>query len=172
MMPAWLERRALWLLVPPIVLCSLDYGLTLYGQSEEYWRGNYQVVNEMSPSFAHYLAIHPLASVAAAFVWITVFSAVVLLVPEGMALVISVAIVIGHMEGAASWLAYRFHAYQACNALSLGVAVLIVVAFKRGQNTDGSAAFDWQRTGLPEGAQWLLIAVLVVLPTWWFLIPH
>jgi len=57
--------RAVWLVVPPAILCALDFGLTLYGQSDRYWAGNYTDVNEMSPSFARYLAIHPLAFVAA-----------------------------------------------------------------------------------------------------------
>ena len=41
MQQAILPRNALWLLLPPIALCSLDLGLTLYGQSTDYWAGNY-----------------------------------------------------------------------------------------------------------------------------------
>src|SRR5262245_6930149 len=128
-----LSRNALWLLLPPIALCALDMGLTLYGQSNAYWAGNYADVNEGSASFAKYLSIHPLVFAGASAIWILTFAAVILLLPEKLALTVVVAIVIGHMAGAATWLMYRFHLYQWCNALVLVTSALIVVAFKRGQ---------------------------------------
>ncbi len=164
--------NAWWLVVPPIVLCALDGSLTLYGQSAAYWSGNRAAVNEMSPSFEHYLTVHPLAAVAAFLLWIAIFVLMILLLPELLALIVSTAIVIGHMGGAASWIAYRLHHYQACNALFLFTSVLIVVSFKRGQNGNGRSAFDWSRTGLPEWVRWLFIVILTFLPIWWFLIPR
>ena len=167
-----LSRNAVWLLLPPIALCSLDFGLTLYGQSGAYWAGDYAAVREGSPSFAHYLSIHPLVAIGAALLWIFIFSATVLLLPEKLALIATIAIVIGHLAGAASWLVFRFHGYQLCNGLFLATSALIVIAFKRGQRADGRSAFDWERTGLPGWARWLVIAALVALPIWWFLIPR
>ena len=172
MQPPLLAKNALWLLLPPIALCVFDFGLTLYGQSPAYWQGDYSDVNELSPSFAAYMSLHPLAFVAACCVWIAFFSAVILLLPELTALLLSVAVILGHMAGAVSWLAYRFNSYQSCNALFLATAALIVVSFKRGQNADGRAALCWERTGLPGWMRWLLVALLVALPIWWFLIPH
>jgi hypothetical protein len=154
------------------LLCALDFGLTLYGQSPSYWSGNYADVNELSPSFAAYLAIHPLAFVGAGLLWIVIFSAMIALLPEILALTVSIAVVIGHMGGAATWLAYRFHNYQACNALFLVTALVVVLSFKRGQSTDGSSAFNWKRTGLPAWARWVTVAVLMALPIWWFLVPR
>jgi hypothetical protein len=167
-----ISRNAFWLLLPPIALCALDFGLTLYGQPSAYWEGDYSAVQEGSPSFAHYLATHPLMAVGAGALWIVIFSTVILLLPEKLALTATIAIVIGHMAGAASWLMYRFHQYQLCNALMLVTSALVVVAFKQGQRTDSRSAFDWERTGLPGWVRWLVIATLIVLPTWWFLIPH
>jgi hypothetical protein len=154
------------------MLCMLDFGLTLYGQSDRYWAGNYTDVNELSPSFAQYLAIHPLAFVAAGLLWIAIFSAIIALLPEFLALTVSIAVLIGHMGGAATWLAYRFNNYQACNALFLATAFVVVVSFKRGQNHDGSSAFKWQRTGLPSFVRWVAVGILIALPIWWFLVPH
>ena len=164
--------RPLWLVVPPALLCILDFGLTLYGQSQSYWSGNFGNVNEISPSFARYLAIHPLAFVGAGFLWIIIFSAIVILLPEILALTVSIAIVIGHMGGAATWFAYRFHNYQACNGLFLVTAFIVVLSFKQGQNDDGTSAFDWRRTGLPSWVRWVIVAALMAIPIWWFLIPH
>ncbi len=44
--------------------------------------------------------------------------------------------------------------------------------FKRGQNSDGRAALDWERTGLPGWVRWVVIAALAVLPIWWFFVPR
>ncbi len=164
--------RPLWLVVPPAVLCMLDLWMTLYGQPPSYWSGNFRDANEISPSFASYLAIHPLAFVGAGFLWIILFSAIIVLLPEMLALTVSIAIVIGHMGGAATWFAYRFHNYQACNALFLVTAFVVVLSFKRGQNDDGAAAFDWRRTGLPSWMRWVTVAALMTIPSWWFLIRH
>lgn len=169
---SWLPRNTLWLLLSPIVLCLLDIGLTLYGQSDAYWDRNFRSVNEMSPSFAGFLAIHPLVFVAAVILWIAIFSALILVLPEKLALTLVVAIVIGHMAGAATWLAYRFNSYQSCNVLFLATSSVIVFAFKRGQNNDGRAAFNWDRTGLPSWTRWIFVAALAALPMWWFIIPR
>jgi hypothetical protein len=96
----------MWLVVPPVLLCLLDFGLTLYGQSDAYW------------------------------------------------------------------LAYRFHNYQACNALFLVTALVVVMSFKRGQCHDGSSAFNWRRTGLPEWMRWVALVLLMAWPIWIFLVPH
>jgi hypothetical protein len=166
------RRRSLWLLLPPTALCVLDFGLTLYGQPDAYWQGNLNAVNELSPSFAGFLSMGPPVFIAAILLWIAIYSILIVLLPERLALTLVIAIVLGHMTGAASWLAYRFQLYQACCALFLTTSALIVFAFKRGQNADGRAAFDWQRTGLPEWLRWIVIAVLIALPIWWFLIPR
>lgn len=172
MQPAVFRLRSLWLLVPPILLCCLDFGLTLYGQSDAYWSGGYRDVNELSPSFAKYLSMHPLAFACAGLVWIGIFSSLISILPDKIAMTISICVVIGHMTGAASWLAYRFGSYQACNALFLLTAVVIVGAFNLGRSDTGGTLIDWSRTRVPAWTRWVLAAILIVLPIWWFLIPH
>ena len=167
-----LRLRSLWLVVPPTLMCCLDFGLTLYGQSDAYWSGNYQDVNEMSPSFGRYLAMHPLAFVAAAAVWIVILSSLIALLPEKLGMTLSIGIVLGHMAGAASWLAFRFGSYQSCNVLFLLTAGVIVTAFNMGRSDSGQTLIDWSRTPIPTWIRWLLIATLAILPVWWFLVPQ
>ena len=164
--------QSLWLVVPPTLLCCLDFGLTLYGQSDVYWRGDYRDVNELSPSFGTYLSMHPLAFVVAGLVWIGIFSSLIAILPEKIGMTISIGVLIGHMTGAASWLAYRFGSYQACNALFLLTAIVIVVAFNKGRSDTGRTLIDWSQTRVPAWTRWVLATLLVVLPIWWFLIPH
>lgn len=172
MQPSLFRPRSLWLVVPPILLCCLDFGLTLYGQSDAYWAGNYSDVNEISPSFGKYLSTHPLAFVFAGLVWISIFSSLIAILPETIGMTISICVVIGHMTGAASWLAYRFGSYQSCNSLFLLTSIVIVVSFNRGRSDTGQTLIDWPRTRVPTWTRWVLAALLVVLPIWWFLIPH
>ncbi len=172
MRPSMLRMRSLWLVAPPILLCFLDFGLTLYGQSETYWSGSYSDVNEISPSFGKYLSIHPIAFVGAGLVWIAIFSSLIAILPEKLAMTVSVCVVLGHMTGAASWLAYRFGSYQACNALFLLTAVLIVGSFTLGRSENGQTVINWSRTGMPTWTRWVLAAILVALPIWWFLLPR
>lgn len=171
-MPTSTARRAFWLLVPPTAVCLLDYSLTLAGQSSSYWGGDYTSVNEGSPSFAYYLTVHPLVAVAAGFLWIAIFSTIILLLPETIALIVAIAVLFGHTIGALTWLMFRFHSYQACNLLFLVSSTLVVFAFKKGQSKDGRSVIQWERTGLPEWCRWLTIAALATVPIWWFLIPH
>jgi hypothetical protein len=172
MQPSLLRFRSVWLLVPPILLCCLDLGLTLYGQSDAYWSGNYGHVDELSPSFGRSLALHPLAFVATGLAWVSIFSSLISILPEKLAMMLSICVVMGHMTGAASWLAYRFGSYQACNGLFLLTAVAIVTAFNWGRSDNGQAVLDWSRTGLPAWTRWVVVAMLLVVPSWWFLIPH
>ncbi len=172
MPPAILPRNALWLLLPPIALCALDFGLTAYGQSDSYWAGNYAIVNEASPAFARFLSLHPIVFFGAVMLWIANFSVLIVLLPESFALTLAIAIVIGHMAGAATWLLYQFQSYQSCNLLFLATSGLVVFAFKRGQNADGKPALNWERTGLPKWLRPVVIAALAALPVSWFLIPQ
>lgn len=165
-------RNAPWLCVPAIALCVLDHGLTLVGQSELYWSGDFSAVNEVSPSFRYFLEMHPLAFVSAGVLWILIFSSLTLLLPENLGLTVAITVVLGHMAGSATWLFWRPHGYQMCNALFLVTAALVVVSFKRGQSPHGGSGVNWDRTGLPKWLRWLMIAILFALPAWWFLIPH
>ncbi len=164
--------RSLWIVVPPILLCCLDVGLTLYGQSAEYWSGQYGHVNEMSPSFAKYLAIHPLAFVRMCLVWVGIFSTLIAILPARIGMTISIAVVIGHMAGSASWLAYRLGSYQTCNALFLITSIVIVISFEKGRSDSGQTLINWSQTRVPVWTRWALAGLLIVLPIWWFLIPQ
>jgi hypothetical protein len=153
-------------------LCCLDFGLTLYGQSETYWSGSYREINEVSPSFGKYLSMHPLIFVCAGLVWIGIFSLLIAILPEKMAMTVAMCVVIGHMTGAATWLCFRFGSYQACNGLFLLTAIVIVSAFNLGRSDNGRALIDWSQTRMPGWTRWGIAALLIVLPLWWFLIPH
>src|SRR5262249_39553961 len=59
-----MRPERLWWCLPAIVLCAADGLLTLWGQPEEYWSGNYASIREGHPVAAWFLSLHPLAFAA------------------------------------------------------------------------------------------------------------
>lgn len=162
-------HRFLGLCLPPILYSLIDNGLTLSGQPAEYWAGDFSRVKEMSPTFHYLLSIHPMAFVAGAFLWICLFATLILLLPETLALIMSIAIVFGHTVGAATWLQWKPNGYQLCNGLFLLSAVVIGVGIRWGwravpQDVCGPARFSVRR--------WLLIAVLFGIGVYLYLWPR
>ena len=120
------------LCIPPIVLCILDQSVTLIGQRADYWRGHYQLAVEGSPPFYWLLTHHYLAFEAGIAVWIALFSLVILLSPRWLAMAVSIAIVIGHTWGTATWLLFRFsQGYWLCIALFFASGVLASVCYQQ-----------------------------------------
>ena len=167
-----LRFASLWILVPPILLCILDVCLTLYGQSDSYWAGNYSDVNELSPSAKGYLMIHPLAFLGHGLMWMAIFCSLILLLPQRLGMMAAVCVVVGHMTGSASWLVFRLGSYQACGFLFIATSILLVLMMDYGRSPDGRTFFDWSCLGRYSWIRWTGIASLIGFPVYWSLIPH
>ncbi len=125
-------KAKIWLCVPPFALCTLDQGITLHGQAPEYWAGNRSTAIEGNPWFLWLLQQHPLAFEAGILAWICVFSLVILAFPRRAAMTVSVAIVLGHTWGAATWICRQLpFGYWITLALFLVSAVMIVATWER-----------------------------------------
>lgn len=166
---AW--RRFLGLGVAPLVLCSTDAALTLAGQAAAYWSGAYHRVNEASPTFHHLLTIHPAAFAAGIAAWMAIFLCLIILLPDTLALIVSLVVTIGHATGAATWLIFRFrYGYQACNGLFLLTAVILALALRWGWQAAPAERFE-----LPPATarwRWPLVAALVAAAVYLFLLPR
>ena len=166
-------RRARGLILPPLLLCLVDFTLTLAGQSPRYWAGEYHVVNEISPVLADLLRHHTLAFAVGGLVWVAVFGGLILLLPELPAAVLSIAVTFGHTAGACTWLLWRFQfGYQACNALVLlsalvlGIGVRSAFTLRQPEPTAGPIV------GVPTATRFTLIALLAAAAAFVFLIPQ
>jgi hypothetical protein len=166
-------RRTLFgLCLPPAAAASLDAALTLRGQSAEYWAGKYARVNELSPTFHHLLAYHPLAFVAGFLGWALIFTTVILLLPRTLALAMSLAVTLGHTWGATTWLLHRFHyGYQACEALFVLTALVSALGIDRIWSAEGKAA-ESVGSRLRPPLRWGLVAVLSGIAGYLFLWPR
>jgi hypothetical protein len=166
-----MRQRFLGLCIAPLLLCLLDNTLTLVGQPAEYWAGDRSKVDEDSPTFNHLLQISPLADIAGVAVWMGVFVAIILLLPDTPALIVSIAVTIGHTSGAASWILDRYHfGYQLTMALTLLSASLLGVDIRWAWKA--APAGQYRLVCLPPVLRWLLIAGLFAIGVYLFLWPR
>jgi hypothetical protein len=92
------------LCVGPVLFCLLDGGLTLQGQPDAYWAGDFHQARELNPLGRWPLERHPLLFGAALLCWGCVFCTAILRLPARLARPLSLAVQLGHTLGAASWL--------------------------------------------------------------------
>ena len=165
------RRRLLGLCLPPLVFCAFDAGITLYGQSAAYWEGFYSCVREGSPTPNHLLQIHPTAFVAGILAWMALFVIVILLLPDALALILSIAVTFGHTACAATWLWYLFpYGYQCSMWLFLISSTIL-----------GSGIYwGWQARPIQQGPlansspamRWILIVLAFGVAIYLFLWPR
>ena len=163
--------RLLGLCLPALLAWALDNTLTLIGQSAEYWAGNYAAVNESSPTFNHLLQVHPAAFALGAVAWAGVFTGIILLLPDALALIIGIAVTLGHTVGAATWILWRFgFGYQTCNALFLGTAIILGLGIRYGWRA--VPADEYHLRGWSWRRRWIVSALLFAVGAYLFLWPR
>lgn len=164
-------QRFVGLCLPPLTFAALDGALTLAGQFSEYWGGAYARVNEASPTFHYLLATHPLAFAGGMLGWMAVFVGIILLLPDTFALIVSIAVTLGHTVGAATWVLWRFqYGYQACNGLFLLAAVALGLGIRWGWRA--GPLQDYRLPFLSLTWRWALAAVLFAVGVYLFLWPR
>ena len=125
----------------------------------------------MSPSFNHLLQIHPVAFAAGIFVWMGVFVSVILLLPDTLALIVSIAVTFGHTVGVATWLVSRPQfGYQLCNGLFLASAVCLGLGIRWGWRATPDREDSLQ--GWPWALRWGLVIGLFGVGAYLFLWPR
>lgn len=97
------KRRLLGMGLPCLLAFALDATLTMWGQPEGFWAGNYSLTSEGSPIFRQFFALGPVAAIAGYAAWASVLLGLILLLPEALAVSLSLTAVLGHTAGAAMW---------------------------------------------------------------------
>jgi hypothetical protein len=98
-----LRHRLIGMGLPCLLALALDATLTMCGQPEEYWAGDYSQTNEGAPFHRKLFTLHPAAAVAGYAAWGGILIGLILLLPEALAVVLAVAVVFGHTVGAYTW---------------------------------------------------------------------
>jgi hypothetical protein len=168
---AGVRQRLIGLVLPAVPFWALDVTVTLVGQHAGYWQGYYWEATEGSPTFFQLLTIHPLAFVAGSIAWLAVFAALIVLLPDTLALMLSLAVAFAHTAGALTWirqwpLEYRYQ---------VSVAVLVCCAMALGLGI----RWGWQASprvvrDLPISPRWrwMIAAVLGALAAYLYLWPR
>lgn len=98
-------RARLWLLLPTVCLYAGDLALTLAGQPEAYWVGDYSTAEEYNPVAYPLLVRHPALFLAGAIVWLAVFATVVLCWHHPLAAWLAIGVALGSALGGSTWFA-------------------------------------------------------------------
>jgi hypothetical protein len=88
----------------PLAFCLLDATLTLLGQSEAYWSGDWLAAREANPLGLWLLHLHPIAFVAGVAVSLAIYALALTWLPANLARVAAFAILFLHAVGASTWL--------------------------------------------------------------------
>lgn len=129
--------RQAWLCVAPLVACVCDVALTLQGQDECYWQGDYGEALESNPLAHPFLACHPLIFVAGTLVYAITFMSILRFWKHRLSIVLSFLLTFGHAIGSATWLARK-------GILGWFALVVLLFLFER------LFTFGMRRAGLTE----------------------
>jgi hypothetical protein len=168
-----IRRRFLGLCLLPVLLSCLDNGLTLWRQPDEHWRGDYARAREGNVWHYRLMAYHPFALVAEEAGSMLLFVGMILLLPQTLALTISIAATLGYTVGASTWLLYGGIRYGhelfcgLCLLTALALAVGIRWGWRAEPRGDELVGARW-----PVAVRWALILALSGLAIYINLWPH
>ena len=96
--------RRLWLCLPPALFTLIDYAVTVRGQPDAYWSGDYDAAFEGNPVVRWCMTAHPWLFHGLTFVWIASFSAFIVKTPRPFARLASLAIAFSHAYCVSTWM--------------------------------------------------------------------
>ncbi len=158
------RRRFLGLCLLPLLMTCLDNGLTLSHQPAAYWAGDYSKASEANPWFHRLMAYHPAALISWEAAAALIFVGMVLLLPQTLALTISIAYTLGYLVGASTWLLYGGH-HKVFSGLCLLTAFFMAVAIRWGWRAEPQSDSP-VGVRLHLGLRWALILVLAGVAAW------
>ena len=126
------NTKKFWLCLPFMLVFLCDGSITLYGQPAAYWSGSYELANESFPAFNWALQQHPMVFVFQSLGWVTLFCLLILVLPDFVSEVISVALIHGHTWGVMTWLVYSLQLnYYLCLLYLLFIGIVFVYCYRR-----------------------------------------
>jgi|SRR5579862_2550945 len=172
-MPDW-KRRLLGMGLPCLLAFLFDVGMTLHGQPAEYWAGDYSQTTEGAPFIRKAYLLHPAAVFGVEALWVGIIVTWVLLLPEVLAVIVSIAVVFGHTVGGYTWLGILPMAgwFQTAHGAFLVSAAVLGVALNWSLRKAHQPDSDLARRGLHPFVRWALISAASALACYMYLIPQ
>jgi hypothetical protein len=97
------KSRRIWWIVPAWLWFAADLGLTLMGQSTEYWDGNYAQATEANPLAFHILTASPWLFVGLALAWAIFLGLLTIFWRRPLVTWIAIAMAVLHAIAGCSW---------------------------------------------------------------------
>ena len=94
--------KHLLILVPLILVISLDLIFTIIGQPSSYWQ-NYSDYDEMNPLGQMLLSTSPILFIIVSFLYILLVIFLIIKIPKPINIMIYIGFFLGHAWGGASW---------------------------------------------------------------------
>jgi hypothetical protein len=113
------------ILAPCFWACIVDTAVTVLHQSSEYWKGDLTKANEANPLGSVAMRNHPSGIFVLTLAWFILIGVVGYLLPITLLRIFSLAIVMGHTVGAATWL-MKFYGFWYVIILVIVNAVLYI----------------------------------------------
>jgi hypothetical protein len=158
--------------VPCLLAFAFDVGMTMHGQPAEYWAGDYSLTNEASPVFRKLFQIHPAAAAAGEGVWLSIIFLGIVLLPESLATIMTIAIVFGHTAGGFTWLHIipECRWFQPLNGLLAVSAAILGIGLHWSLRNARSDQANLIR--LHPVARWGLIGIASAIASYMYLVPQ
>jgi hypothetical protein len=133
-MKSFFSKQQSWLCLPLSIAFIADVGLTLLGQSPEYWSGAYYDVNEGNTLSNWLLSIHPLAYTAIIIGCLAFVIYCVTIIPKSIGKFIITLCFLFHTVGTYCWLSYYFHiGYWESVIILIFFAAIFTFAYSKGE---------------------------------------
>jgi hypothetical protein len=125
-------KLLLWIFLPILIPYIFDIALTLIGQPEQYWQGNYQAVNEANPISHWFLAKHPVVYILYSIARFLGYGLFIAILPLKLSKIVSIYLILAHTIGAHGWAKNVFYVgYWERMGMLLIPAILIVYSLDR-----------------------------------------
>ena len=143
-MATGVRKRFLGLCIPSMLFAAMDYSLTLFGQSTEYWSGQFSHVNKALPFMSFLLRIHPVAYVAGCFMILFCLATFILLLSDTLALIVCMAASLSNTIGVSTWLLRYPHGLQLCSGFILISALVLALCLRWGWRPARIESINWE----------------------------
>lgn len=117
----------LLLLIPALWASLLDIGLTVCGQSPDYWKGNLNIGNEGNPIGAIFMKHHVAGIFVVCALWIIIIVILGYYLPRIFSKIFLLFVLIANSWGASTWITAKFGFWSGIALFIFNAALYVII---------------------------------------------
>jgi hypothetical protein len=121
------KNTKLLLLIPALWASLLDIGLTIYGQSSDYWKGNLKVANEGNPIGVTFMKNHVSGIFLVCGIWIILIVVLGYYLPRKISRGFLLFVLIANSWGASSWIQEKYGFWGAIGLFVFSAVLYVII---------------------------------------------